>query len=73
MKCTILGLLFLSVAATGACSSKQAPAPKPPEKTIFDPMIQTEQRARDVQKTIDAGASSARQAVAAQERGDASP
>ncbi len=54
----------------GACSQ---PDPPPPKKTFLDPMLQTEQRARDVQKTLDD--SSARQAksVDSQERGDSAP
>ena len=73
MKLTIICLLALPLAYLSGCSSSDEPAPKPPEKTIFDPLIQTEQRARDVQKTLDESASRARQAVAAQERGDAAP
>ena len=73
MKLTIICLLALPLGYLAGCSSSDEPAPKPPEKTIFDPLIQTEQRARDVQKTLDESASRARQAVAAQERGDAAP
>jgi len=40
---------------------------------VFDSLTQTEQRARDVQKALDESASRARQSVAAQERGDATP
>jgi hypothetical protein len=49
------------------------PAPKPPEKNVFDSLTQTEQRARDVQKTLDQSSSRTRHSVAAQERGDAAP
>jgi len=60
-----------------ACSSSDqapaTPAPKPAEKTVFDPLVQTEQRARDVQTTVDENAERARKAVDAQERGDSSP
>jgi hypothetical protein len=45
----------------------------PPKKTVFDPLTQQIQRARDVQKTVDAHAEATRQAVDNQERGDTSP
>jgi hypothetical protein len=40
---------------------------------VFDPLLQTEERARDVQKTVDAQADATRKAVDAQERGDTTP
>jgi hypothetical protein len=49
-----------------ACSSP----PEPPKKTVFDPMTQQIQKAKDVQGTADAQADSTRKAVDAQERGD---
>jgi hypothetical protein len=55
------------------CSSGPDAQPKPPEKTVFDPLVQQEQRARDVQKTIDENAERQRKAAAAQERGDPPP
>jgi hypothetical protein len=73
MKLAIICLLALPGAYLAGCSSSDEPAPKLPEKTIFDPLVQTEQRARDVQKTLDQSASRARQSVAAQEKGDAPP
>ncbi|MFI4889015.1 MAG: hypothetical protein ACHQIL_00635 [Steroidobacterales bacterium] len=73
MKRTMFCLLAVAAAPFAGCSSGQEPAPKPPEKTVFDSLIQTEQRARDVQKTLDESASQARQSVAAQERGDPAP
>ena len=45
----------------------------PPEKTVFDPLLQTEQRAREVQNTVDAHADGTRKAVDTQERGDTAP
>jgi len=45
----------------------------PPKKTVFEPMLQTEERARDVQKTVDANADATRKAVDTQERGDTAP
>jgi uncharacterized protein YcfL len=55
------------------CSSGQDAPPPPPQKTVFDSMTQTEQRARDVQKTVDENTARARKATEAQERGDAAP
>jgi hypothetical protein len=40
---------------------------------VFDPMLQAEQRARDVQKTVDQHADATRKAVDTQERGDTTP
>jgi hypothetical protein len=45
----------------------------PPKKTVFEPLLQTEQRARDVQKAVDANAEATRKAVDTQERGDTAP
>ena len=73
MKQTIICLLALPVVYLAGCSPSNHPAPKPPEKNVFSSLTQTEQRARDVQKDLDESASRARQAVAAQERGDAAP
>ncbi len=47
-----------------------APAAKSSEKTAFDPLLQQEQRARDVQKTADQSAKATVKAVDAQERGE---
>jgi hypothetical protein len=47
--------------------------PPPPAKTVFDPLLQAEQRARDVQKTVDEHADATRKAVDTQERGDTAP
>ncbi len=72
MKFAIICLMALPLACLGGCSSNEPP-PKPPEKNVFDSLTQTEQRARDVQTTLNDSASRARQSVAAQERGDATP
>jgi hypothetical protein len=45
----------------------------PPKKTVFDPLLQAEQRAREVQSTVDAHADATRKAVDTQERGDTAP
>jgi hypothetical protein len=49
------------------------PPPAPPKTTVFDPLVQSEQRARDVQKTVDQNADSTRKALDTQERGDTTP
>jgi PBP1b-binding outer membrane lipoprotein LpoB len=46
-----------------------APEP-PPKQTVFDPLLQSEQRARDVQKTVDQSADNTRKTLDAEERGD---
>ena len=61
--------ISLSVLFIVSCGSDEPP----PKKTVFDPLLQTEQRARDVQKTVDAKADATRKAVDAQERGDTAP
>jgi len=45
----------------------------PPKKTVFEPLLQNEERAREVQKTVDANAEATRKAVDTQERGDTAP
>jgi len=62
--------MSLSVLFIVGCAS---PEPPPPEKTVFDPLLQTEQRAKDVQKTVDAHADDTRKAIDNQERGDTPP
>jgi hypothetical protein len=76
----VLKFSALSLAASllHGCSSGQPPAAPspgaaPPEKTVFDPLTQQLDRARDVQKTIDQSADKTRSAVDSQERGDGSP
>jgi hypothetical protein len=61
--------MSLSVLFIASCAS---PDP-PPKKTVFDPLLQTEQRARDVQITVDQHADNTRKTVDAQERGDTPP
>jgi len=55
---------------TASCSSKPTP---PQPQTVFDPLTQDLTRARDVQKTVDENTQKSRQAVQAQENGDATP
>jgi hypothetical protein len=62
--------LTLAVSFTLSCS---APPEPPPKKTVFDPLLQSEQRARDVQVTVDKQAAETRKAVDTQERGETEP
>lgn len=57
-----LSLLFIASCA--------APDPPLPKKTVFDPLTRQLDRARDVQKTVDANAEATRKAVDTQEHGD---
>ena len=61
--------MSLSVLFIMSCASPEPP----PKKTVFDPMLQAEQRARDVQKTVNAQADATSKAVDTQERGDTTP
>jgi hypothetical protein len=61
--------MALVVLFTAACSAP----PPPPAKTVFDPLTQNLDRAREVQKTVDANTDATRKAVQAQESGDSSP
>jgi hypothetical protein len=59
------------VATPGVATPAAAPAP--PVKTVFDPLTQQLNRARDVQKTVDQNSDNTRKAVDSQERGDNTP
>jgi hypothetical protein len=61
--------MSLSVLFIASCGSPEPP----PKKTVFDPLTQQLDRARDVQKTVDANADTTRKAVDTQERGDTAP
>jgi hypothetical protein len=63
-----ISTMALAVLFTAGCS-----APPPPPKTVFDPLTQNLDRARDVQKTVDENTDATRKAVQAQENGDAAP
>ena len=75
VKLPTVSLAFLFILG---CSSQSADPPgvgtpgvaPPPAKTVFDPLTQQVERARAVQKTVDANADSTRQAIDSQERGD---
>jgi hypothetical protein len=62
--------MSLSILFTVGCAPPDQP---PPQKTVFEPLLQAEQRARDVQKTVDEHADATRKAVDTQERGDTPP
>jgi hypothetical protein len=61
--------MSLSVLFIVSCGSSEPP----PKKTVFDPLTQQLDRAREVQKTLDANADATRKAVDTQERGDTAP
>ena len=67
VKCSTMVLLFSFVAG---CSE---PQPPPPAKTVFDPLTQQLDRAREVQKTVDENAEKTRKAIDDQERGPTPP
>ena len=60
--------LSLSVLFILSCS---APDPPPPKKTVFDPLTQQIERAKQVQGTVDAQWEATKKTEDAQERGDA--
>jgi hypothetical protein len=61
--------ISLSVLFIMSCGSDEPP----PKKTVFEPLLQAEGRAQEVQKTVDANADATRKAVETQERGDTAP
>lgn len=67
----ILGCSSQSADPPGVATPAASPAP--PVKTVFDPLTQQLNRARDVQKTVDQNSDNTRKAVDNQERGDNSP
>ena len=67
VKCRTAALLVLFIAA---CSSQDPP---PPAKTVFDPLTQQIDKAREVQKTVDENAEKTRKAIDAQEHGEPTP
>jgi hypothetical protein len=69
-----MGLLKVSTMSLAVLFIVSCASPEPPPKqTVFDPLLQAEQRARDVQKTVNAQAEATSKAVDSQERGDTSP
>ncbi len=67
-----ISTVLLAVLFIVGCSPGQSadPTPSPPPKTVFDPLTQQMERARDVQKTVDQQAVEARKALEAQEHGE---
>lgn len=61
--------LSLPVLFILSCASPEPP----PKKTVFDPLLQPLQRAKDVQDTVDSHAEETRKAVDSQERGEKEP
>jgi hypothetical protein len=61
--------MALSVLFTTSCSAP----PPPPQKTVFDPLTQSIDKAREVQATVDETAAKARKEIDAQERGASTP
>jgi hypothetical protein len=62
--------MALSVLFIAGCSSQEPP---PPSKTVFDPLTQQVDKAREVQKTVDEEAEKTRKAIDAEERGAPTP
>jgi hypothetical protein len=61
----------LAALFTAGCAAPDPPPAKP--KTVFDPLTQNLDRAHAVQQTVDENTDKTRQAVQAQENGDATP
>ncbi len=61
--------MALSVLFTTSCSAP----PPPPQKTIFDPLTQSIDKAREVQATVDETATKTRKEIDDQERGASTP
>jgi hypothetical protein len=62
--------MALSVLFTTSCS---APPPPPPQKTVFDPLTQSIDKARQVQATVDENAAKTRKEIDDQARGASTP
>jgi hypothetical protein len=61
--------IALSVLFTISCSAP----PPPTQKTVFDPLTQSVDKAREVQATVDESAAKTRKAIDDQERGASTP
>ena len=68
----ILGCSSQSADPPGVATPGVA-TPPPHVKTVFDPLTQQLDKARDVQKTVDQNSDNTRKAVDSQERGDNTP
>jgi hypothetical protein len=69
----ILGCSSQSADPPGVATPGVATPPPPHVKTVFDPLTQQLDKARDVQKTVDQNSDNTRKAVDSQERGDNTP
>jgi hypothetical protein len=67
VKCSTMALSALFIAS---CTSAEPP---PPPKTVFDPLTQQIDKAREVQKIVDENAEKTRKAIDAEERGAPTP
>ncbi len=67
VKCWTIALSVLFIAS---CSSQEPP---PPAKTVFDPLTQQMDKAREVQKTVDENAEKTRKTIDAQDSGAPTP
>jgi len=61
--------MTVSVLFTTSCSAP----PPPPQKTVFDPLTQSIDKAREVQATVDENAAKTRKAIDDQERAAPTP
>jgi hypothetical protein len=72
-----LAVLFIlgcsSQSADPPAAAPGVATPPPHMKTVFDPLTQQLDKARDVQKTVDQNSDNTRKAVDSQERGDNTP
>lgn len=75
MRALWYGNFLLTLVFLAACSPDKAPAPEapasPPQKTVFDPLTQQMERAREVQGTVDAQAQATRKGIEAGEGNEA--
>ncbi|HEX3395482.1 MAG TPA: hypothetical protein VHS76_02195 [Steroidobacteraceae bacterium] len=73
VKCWTIALAVLFTASCGAPPQPPPQPPTPPAKTVFDPLTQSLDKAREVQATVDEGAAKTRKAIDDQERGAPTP
>jgi hypothetical protein len=65
-----LAVALCACGSRDADDAKKAAADAPPQKTVFDPQLQALQRAKDVQKTLDAEHKRENQAIDDAEKSD---
>ena len=73
MRVYSLSTILTFAVLLAACSPDKAPdaPPAPPQKTVFDPLTQQMDRARQVQGTVDTQTQDTRKAIEAAEGGEA--